>query len=331
MNLRGNSLKNWLLGYVDAWDRFWFTPRLPHALSILRIIAGVMLLYSHLVLATDLTAFLGDTAWVNNETAMQLHDGTFGTSDFGRTYLWFINSPTLLWVHHSFAIAVTACFAMGLMTRITSPLAWFLQLMYLHRLTGTLFGFDQILTYVAMYLILAPSGSCYSVDAWIRTRFASVDRGRFWNWLFPEAKATVLSNVATRLLQLHLCVIYLFGGISKARGQTWWDGTAVWYSVSNYEYQSLDMTWLSDYPRLFSAMTHATLFWEIFYCALIWPRLTRPFILAIAVALHAGIALALGMITFGIMMIAANMIFISPESVQHTLISLRRSSQHAEG
>jgi len=331
MNLRGNSLKNWLLGYVDAWDRFWFTPRLPHTLSILRIIAGVMLLYSHLVLATDLTAFLGDTAWVNNETAMQLHDGTFGTSDFGRTYLWFISSPTLLWVHHGFAIAVTACFAMGVMTRITSPLAWFLQLMYLHRLTGTLFGFDQILTYVAMYLILAPSGSCYSVDAWIRTRFASVDRGRFWNWLFPEAKATVLSNVATRLLQLHLCVIYLFGGISKARGQTWWDGTAVWYSVSNYEYQSLDMTWLSDYPRLFSAMTHATLFWEIFYCALIWPRLTRPFILAIAVALHAGIALALGMITFGIMMIAANMIFISPESVQHTLISLRRSSQHAEG
>ena len=67
--------------------------------------------------------------------------------------------------------------------------------------------------------MLAPSGSCYSVDAWLRQRFASTDRGRFWNWLFPEAKATVLANIATRLMQLHLCVIYLFGGISKARGR----------------------------------------------------------------------------------------------------------------
>ena len=331
MNQSDNLVKTWLLGYVDAWDQFWFTPRLPHALSILRIITGVMLLYSHLVLATDLSAFLGDTAWVNNETARQLHDGTFGLSDYGRTYLWFISSPTLLWIHHGFTIAVTACFALGILTRITSPLAWFLQLMYLHRLTGTLFGFDQILTYMAMYLMLAPSGSCYSVDAWLRKRFASTDRGRFWNWLFPEAKATVLANIATRLMQLHLCVIYLFGGISKARGQTWWDGTAVWYSVSNYEYQSLDMTWLSGYPRVFSAMTHITLFWEIFYCALVWPRLTRPFVITLAVVVHAGIALALGMITFGIMMIAANMIFISPGWVQHIVVRLRRRSQQDDG
>lgn len=330
MNRCGKSVKNWLLGYSDAWDRFWFTPRQPHLLSILRIITGVMLLYSHLVLATDLLAFLGDSAWVNNETARQLHDGTFGLSDYGRTYLWFISSPALLWIHHVFTITVTACFALGILTRITSPLAWFLQLMYLHRLTGALFGFDQILTYMAMYLILAPSGSCYSVDAWLRDRFTLPERGYVWNWLFPEAKATVLANVATRLLQLHLCVIYLFGGISKARGQTWWDGTAIWYSVSNYEYQSLDMTWLSNYPRLFSAMTHVTLFWEIFYCALIWPRLTRPFVIAIAVAVHAGIALALGMITFGFMMIAANMIFISPVWVQHLQLSLQRASQQNE-
>lgn len=324
MNQTGKSVKNWLCGYVDAWDQFWFTPRQPHALSVLRVITGVMLLYSHLVLATDLSAFLGDTAWVNNETARQLHDGTFGVSDFGRTYLWFISSPGLLWLHHAFTIIVTLCFALGFLTRITSPLAWFLQIMYVHRLTGALFGFDQILTYMAMYLILAPSGSCYSVDAWLRDRFGAAGRGRFWRWLLPEAKATVSANIATRLLQVHLCLIYLFGGISKARGQTWWDGTAVWYSVGNYEYQSLDMTWISAYPRLFSAMTHVTLFWEIFYCALVWPRLTRPFVIAMAVVVHAGIALALGMITFGVMMIAANMIFVSPEWWQSVFSSLRR-------
>ena len=80
MNQTSYRLKTWLLQYVCAWDQFWFTPRQPQTLSLLRVITGAMLLYSHLVLATDLTSFLGDTAWVNNETVRQLHDGTFGVA-----------------------------------------------------------------------------------------------------------------------------------------------------------------------------------------------------------------------------------------------------------
>jgi hypothetical protein len=306
--------RRWFEGYMAAWDRFWFTPRLPHTLAMLRIITGAMLLYSHLVLASDLSSFLGDHAWINNETARQLHDGAFGFSDLGRSYLWHLSSPLVLWLHHGLALLVTASFAVGFMTRISAPAAWFLQLMYLHRMTGHLFGLDQIVTYAAMYLMLAPCGSCFSLDAWLRKRLGERwSRSRGLRWFLPDASPSVTANVATRLFQLHLCVIYLFGGLAKARGQSWWDGTAMWYSVGNYEYQSIDMTWISAYPRLFSAMTHATLFWEIFYCALVWPRLTRPFVLAIAVAVHGGIAMFLGMITFGVMMIAANAIFIQPE------------------
>ena len=311
------SAREWFSGYIDAWDRFWFTPRLPYTLGIIRIVAGLMLLYSHLVLATDLSSFLGEHAWINNETSRHLHDGTFGFRDLGRTYLWYLNSPTLIWIHHLFTIVVTASFAAGLMTRLTAPLTWFLQLMYLHRLTGMLFGLDQIMTYSVMYLMLAPCGSCFSVDAWLREKLSARRETQSWlRWLLPDATPTISANIATRLLQLHLCVIYLFGGLSKARGQTWWDGTATWYSVGNYEYQSVDMTWLHRYPRFFSALTHVTLFWEIFYAALVWPKLTRPLVLAMAVAVHGGIALFLGMITFGVMMIGANMIFLEPEWVQ---------------
>lgn len=317
MNLESSiaASRLWFTSYVEAWNGFWFTPRPPHTLAILRIITGVMLLYSHLVLATDLSSFLGDQAWINNATARQLHDGAFGFADFGRSYLWYISDPLLLWMHHAITLLVTASLAIGFMTRIVAPAAVLLQLMYLHRLTGTLFGFDQIVTYSAMYLMLSPCGSCYSVDAWLRKRLADRrSRSRSLGWLFPDAAPSIAANIATRLLQLHLCVIYLFGGLAKARGESWWDGTAMWYSVANYEYQSIDITWIANYPRVFSALTHATLFWEIFYCALIWPRMTRPIVLALAVAVHGGIALFLGMITFGLMMIAANLIFLRPET-----------------
>ncbi len=307
------GLKSWLDSSIKSWDTFWFTPRLPHALAVLRIATGLMLLYSHLVLATDLMSFLGDDAWINNETSRGLHDGAFGFSDWGRTYLWYISNPLLLWMHHGLTILVTACFAAGLLTRITAPAAWFLQVVLLHRLTGTLFGLDQIVTYSAMYLMLSPCGSWISVDAWLRDRLgARLQTDRSLAWLFPEATPSVAANVATRLLQLHLCVIYFFGGLAKARGTSWWDGTAIWYSAGNFEYQSWDLTWISKFPRIASALAHLTLFWEVSYIALVWPRLTRPIVLATAVAVHAGIALFLGMMTFGAMMIAANLVFVNP-------------------
>ncbi|TWU34113.1 hypothetical protein Q31b_55840 [Novipirellula aureliae] len=304
---------DWLRDSVAAWDRFWFSPRYPQVLGILRIATGLMLLYCHCVLASELFRFLGDHAWINNATAVQLHDGSFGVADAGWSYLWYIESPTVLVAHHVVTILITAAFAAGMVTRLTAPAAWFLQLMYLHRLTGALFGLDQIVTYLTMYLMLTPAGSCYSVDAWLRRTFADkCSSRRKLAWLFPEATPSVAANVGTRLFQIHLCVIYLFGGLSKARGELWWDGTATWFAVANYEYQSLDMTWIGEYPRIFSSLTHVTLFWEISYAALIWPRLTRPIVLLIALAVHGGIAICMGMVTFGTMMIIANLVFIEP-------------------
>lgn len=300
---------------LDAWDTFWFAPRHLETLAALRIFTGAMLLYSQLVLASDLSSFLGVDAWISNDTSQALHDGALGEPTAAWSYLWNLDSPTLIAVHHFVTILASAAFMIGLFTRITGPLAFWFQLMLVHRLLGSLFGLDQILTYCVMYLAFTPCGAVFSVDAWLRNRIGSDlhgARARLLAWLFPDDAPSVTANVATRLLQLHLCVIYLFGGLAKARGQMWWDGTALWYAVGNYEYQSWDATFIAAWPSVFTALTHLTLFWEIFYCALVWPRWTRPITLALAVAVHGGIALGMGMATFGLMMIAANGIFISP-------------------
>jgi len=299
--------------WVDAWDHFWFTPTAPHTLAVIRIATGSLLLYSHLVLAANLSSFLGDSAWINNDTIASIHQGDFTPPDAARSYLWNISSPALLWAHHLLTILVTACFAVGLFTRLTAPLAWWLQLMLVHRLTGTLFGFDQVTTMLTMYLMLGPSGAVFSVDRLLRRRFAGkVGKSRQLQWLLPDDRPSVSANIATRLIQIHLCIVYLFGGLWKARGTSWWDGTAIWFAISNAQYQSIDITWLGRYPRLFSLLAHVTVFWEVFYCALVWPKLTRPIVLVIAIAVHGGIALFLGMITFGTIMIVANLAFIPP-------------------
>jgi hypothetical protein len=71
-------------------------------------------------------------------------------------------------------------------------------------------------------------------------------------------------------------------------------------------------------------LTHLTVFWETFYCFFVWPRLTRPICLALAVLVHGGIALCLGMKTFGLAMIIANLVFVPPETVRAWLAPVRR-------
>jgi hypothetical protein len=116
--------------------------------------------------------------------------------------------------------------------------------------------------------------------------------------------------------------------MGKLMGPAWWNGTAMWQAIANLEYQSIDLTWLAEWPRLLNLLTHVTVFWELFYCALIWPRATRPIMLALAVPMHLGIAFCLGMITFGEVMLIANLSFVPPAVVRGFL---RRCSARRMG
>ena len=198
----------------------------------------------------------------------------------------------------------------GLWTRVVSILAWIITVAYCHRLTGALFGLDQVNVMLAMYLMIGPSGAAYSVDRWLARRKTPN--------LGPPP-ALVSANLAIRLIQLHMCIIYLFGGIGKMRGLAWWLGDAFWFSIANYGYQSWDLTWLAASPMLIALITHVTVFWETFYCVLVWPRITRPLMLGLAVVVHGGIALALGMPTFGTAMLIGNLAFVSPYWIKRIL------------
>lgn len=292
---------SWGRQWLAAWDFFWFTPQAPHTLAVIRIATGLMLAYVHLIWCIFATDFMGVNAWVDNATVQELR------FNYAWTWLWYLESPFFLRLHEAVAMVAGLMMAVGCYTRWSIPAVWFLTLMTCHRMFGALFGLDQIVIFLSMYLMIAHSGSVYSFDAWLAGRRAGG---------VADQAPSVANNIATRLIQLHLCVIYIFGGLSKMRGEMWWDGSALWYTVVNYEYQSLDMTWLGKFPFFIALLTNVTIFWETFYCALVWPKLTRPMALALAVAVHGGIALALGMVTFGCIMIVANLSFIAPESVQ---------------
>src|SRR5579885_2447897 len=295
---------------VEWWDAFWFTPADPTLLGVLRILTGLMLLYTHAVWGLVLPEFFGRGSWLSERLVRTLQEGGYAYS------FWWLVPDDWIWPVYGLSMSVLALFTIGLWTRFTSVLALFVTISYAYRAQEATFGLDQINAMLTLFLAIGPSGQALSIDRWLAVR-----RGL----ATPEGPMTSAgANLALRLINVHMCVIYLFAGVSKLMGEAWWNGEAMWLAFANYEYQSLDMTWLAWHPWLVNLMTHITVIWELSFCALIWRPRLRPLVLAGAVVLHVGIGACLGMWTFGLIMLVGCASFLPAEGVRRLVDSIRR-------
>jgi hypothetical protein len=317
------AIREYLAEAWEAWNEFWFAPSSPTTLSAIRVLAGAMLFYTHLVWSKGLTDFFGENGWLPQQLMHHIHqagadpDGP-GPAVPAARWIWthfdYVHSPTWMWTLHIVALVVFFLLTIGFFSRTMALLSFLFAVSYANRITpGAYFGLDKINCMLAMYLMVGPCGARYSIDRLWRLR-----RGN------NEVPPTSSANLAIRLIQVHMCIIYLFSGIGKIQGEPWQFGEATWLSFDMAEYRSLDMSWLLNHPLLMNFMTHVTVFWELSYCALVWPALTRPWVLLMAVLVHLGIALALGMPTFGLVMLIGNLAFVSPKMVRKVFDPLAR-------
>ena len=286
------------------WDAFWHTPADPSLLGAMRIMTGLMLLYTHAVWGLELRRFFGPSGWLGAGLVRAIQADQFAYS------FWWGVPEGWVWVAHAASMIVLGLFTVGLWTRATSLLALIVAISYVHRVPAATFGLDQITIMLLLYLTIGGSGQALSADRWLAARRLGAGASR------PAPSAA--ANLALRLINVHMCIIYFFAGIAKLRGDSWWDGTAMWRAFANLEYQSADMTWLAWHPRVLNLATHASVLWEISFAFLIWRPRWRPPMLAGAVALHVGIGACLGMWTFGLIMLVGCCSFL-PGEVVHSL------------
>lgn len=177
---------------------------------------------------------------------------------------------------------------LGWRTRLASVAVWLLHLGFMMLAPFTVYGADDFANIFLFYLMFTPAGAVWSLD---RRSGRSSDT--------PAAG----NRLVLRAMQLHLCLAYLASGLEKARGEQWWNGEAMWRSLMGYGYQLLDLTWFAFYPTVAVILGGLVLVVEIGYPVFIWPRRTRRAWIAAVVALHAGIALFMGLHVFGAAMI----------------------------
>jgi predicted DCC family thiol-disulfide oxidoreductase YuxK len=299
-----------------GWNAFFFTPADPTSLGVIRVLVGLLLFWNLAVYGLDLHGFLGARGWADPEVVRVLRQER-------APYAWSF----WLWVPDGWlrpvwvvCMAVLALFTAGLFSRVTAVLAWVIVVSTVRRSPVTVFGFDQVVSMLALYLaVTGASGQAVSLDRFLaRYRLAralTARRRGDGRWVVPPGvpTPTIAANLALRLIQLHLVLIYAMAGLAKLQGQAWWTGMAIWGTLASVEFSLLDLTWLARWPRVLNVLTHAALLIELSYGVLVWVRVLRPPLLAAVVLLHVAIAVcAPGLIEFGLAMIAANLAFVSP-------------------
>jgi len=294
--------RNLLPRLREAAINFVSAPASARPLACFRIgLAAVLLLQAAAIAGSllDLYANLGVVQWSLGEAS--------ATPGVPRVS-WLLKALAPLGASDAFCVqavfvlyvASLAGLLVGWHTRVAAFLAWFTHLALNTTGSAGIYGVDMFANIALFYSVWMPVAHYASID--LRAKRVSGT---------PSSTA----RLALRVLQVHLCVIYLASGVEKASGSDWWSGEAIWRALTEPEFRQFDFFWLASVPWLAKLASWSTLVLEIGYAFFVWPRRTRKFWALNTIGMHLGIALFMGLVSFAALMIVmtGSAFLVSPE------------------
>jgi hypothetical protein len=281
----------------------WFRPVSARPLAALRVGLSLILLFHLVCLSNDMLSLHGSRGIIPWELTDLLRDPWVpGLPTLAKAFVPFgISTHTGIVILLSGYAGSLVSLALGFHARLSAFLAWVLHLGVMTSGFASFYGVDQIANTFLFYLLLFPSGRA---------------------WAFDSSREGTVPLVCLRVMQFHLCVIYLAAGLEKAMGRQWWDGEAIWQAVSQPAFSTFDLGWLARYSWIPMLAGWGTLVVEIGYLFLIWPRRTRKVWCIATIGLHLGLALFMGLVFFSsVMILLTSCLFLIPEQVQERAVA----------
>lgn len=282
----------------QAWTDFWFANRDLKGLALFRIVLTGTLALMYLDRLFDVSIFYSDTAMLPRDHALAV------IPDYYRpAFEWFFWSESQAGLFHLLLVLGLFLLMLGVGGRVLNLLVWILNIGFLHRNYSIAFGADVIGNIFLFYMIFTRSCDQWSLWNWIRTR----------KWSVAVEKQDIFNSLFYRMIQVQLCVIYIYTGFEKLRGATWWDGTALWTVFANPQMVVADLTWMRSFPFVIVVLTYTTVLFEVYFTPLVCNPKTRKQILVLGAAFHLGTAVVMGLWGFGLVMTSAYFLFARPQ------------------
>lgn len=286
----------------------WFRPVSARPLAGLRVGVPLLLLFHLVWLSNDILSLHGSRGIIPWELTDLLRDPWVpGLPTLTRVFVPLgISAHTAVILLLSGYAGSLLALALGFHSRLAAFLAWGLHLSLVTSGFASFYGVDQLANTFLFYLFLFPSG-------------------RAWKFAPRPASCRREETIPVgclRVMQIHLCVIYLAAGLGKAMGRQWWNGEAIWQAVSQPAFSTFDLSWLATYSWIPMLAGWGTLIVELGYVFFIWPRRTRTVWCLATIGLHLCMALFMGLVFFSsLMILLTGCLFLIPDEVPERAVS----------
>lgn len=278
---------------LQFFNHFFFEEKTTENISFFRILWMSIVFINYLFDISNIADFYGPHALVSLSTVKEqfpfFHANLFHLSNgsyefvFGFALIYGISIITSLF---------------GLYTRFSLITVLICMTSFHQRNIWLLSSSEVLMRTITLLLVFTPCAHLYSIDSYIS---------------FKKRKWPVWG---TRLIQLQVSVIYLWTAWHKLKGDTWIDGTAVYYATRIESLTNNTIPFLMDSPSFIKMATWGTLIIEISLGSLIWFSEFRKPLIFLGIIFHLGIEYFMTIPFFEWYMIALLCVFMLPEEIR---------------
>jgi len=270
---------------MRAFDRFLFESGNAQILPVLRIGFAILILVQSLVLWPDVAYWFSDQGVLSTQSARQLAGSQKWSIFFllgGDVRLAYFGVISLF-VHG-------LLLGLGVYSRVQLAAIFLWLVSFQHRMPLIHDGEDTVFRLFAFFLMFLPLDASYSLIGFLRGR--------------PRVQVPAEQLWGLRLIQIEMTAIYTSTFLSKLVGETWQNGTAIWFvSRMNDNYGRLIPSEWFDSHWTSQIGSYGTLLIEAFLPIGLWiPRL-RWIAIMLGLSLHLGIELSMNLFLFEWVMI----------------------------
>jgi hypothetical protein len=278
-------------------DKFLFHYNSVRPFAFLRISTALFCLIYFACFASEMHDFIGLNGYVGRE----LSEATINSKIIPRIS-WVINPlikagysddtsvSIVMWIY----LAAMICMLAGFCTRVAVFIIWAIHLMIYHS-TGMLsYGADAFTNLILFYCLIMPPSRSYSLDA----------------ALFKTKKKEsnfVYESFFVRVLQIHMCIAYFFGGIGKLIMPGWLSGNKMWQALMVPYLNNIDFSFLAHHSFILILLGCIIVTLELLYPVMMCYGKIRKLWLVSIILMHIFIGYFMSLPFFALIMIIFNM------------------------
>lgn len=294
----------------QAFDRFWFESGTLRTCVLLRICYALLLLVYATAWLVDGTRWFSDEGVMSAGTARELLEGPQWS-----LFFWVPATPELVHLCLCILMFNATCLLFGFFSRFQAICIFFWLVTFQHRNPIICDGEDTVFRVFAFFLIFLPLDAALSTSRVLirRSPLAHVRWFRPWTAI-PSGLGISDRAWALRLIQIQMALIYFSAAWCKALGDTWRDGTAIYYV-----FQMGDLFgrgWLPEAimrsESLIRYSTWAVVIVEAALPVLLFIRPTRKAAVVLGILLHLTMEYSMHLFLFQWIMIVGLLSFVDP-------------------